>query len=419
LGWLLAVMLAHPISRLLFENSTHASAIALLGITLLFAALSAGQLALLQGTRRIGDVARANVISVAANTVISLAIFAWLRQRGIVPVLILSGAASLVTTWWLARQIQLAPASMSWKERLKETGAFVSLGFAFMWSALLASGVDIVTRMTVVRDFGLDAAGVYQAAWSLSGLFASFVLAAMGTDFYPRLTGAMAEDSNACRIVNEQTEIGLLLALPGLVATLAFSPLVIHVFYSAKFAASAALLPWFVLGVFGRVISWPMGFIMLAKGESRWFIATETAGSGLRAAMNLALVPAIGVVAAAYSFAVTYVLYTMLMLLVSRRLIGFSWSYSTARLILGAVIVILFSFAVHYSVQGTAGILAGGAITLAASLFSLYGLAARLESGRLIQWLSLLPGGRWFAEMAANSRERASRSPAAHSRLEA
>lgn len=34
----------------------------------------------------------------------------------------------------------------------------------------------------------LDAAEIYQAALALSGLFAGFVLGAMGTDFYPRLT---------------------------------------------------------------------------------------------------------------------------------------------------------------------------------------------------------------------------------------
>ena len=60
------------------------------------------------------------------------------------------------------------------------------------------------------------------------------------------------------RMVNEQTEIGLLLALPGLFATVALAPWIIRVFYTAQFAGAAELLQWFVLGCLGRVISWPM-----------------------------------------------------------------------------------------------------------------------------------------------------------------
>lgn len=69
----------------------------------------------------------------------------------------------------------------------------------------------------------MNPAGIYQAAWALSGLFAGFVLGAMGTDFYPRLTALIRDREAAVRAVNEQTEIGILLAVPWLLATLAFA----------------------------------------------------------------------------------------------------------------------------------------------------------------------------------------------------
>ena len=59
----------------------------------------------------------------------------------------------------------------------------------------------------------------------------------MGADFYPRLT-AVADDHKECnRLVNEQAEVGLLLAGPGVIATLTFAPLVIWLFYSSAFRA--------------------------------------------------------------------------------------------------------------------------------------------------------------------------------------
>lgn len=127
----------------------------------------------------------------------------------------------------------------------------------------------------------------------------------MGADFYPRLTAVIHDKVQATRMVNEQTEIGILLALPGLLGTLIFAPWAMEIFYTQHFLPGAELLPWLVLGVFGRVISWPMGFIQLAMGASRWFMATETIFIALQAALVLWLVPAYGVVGAAYAFALT------------------------------------------------------------------------------------------------------------------
>ncbi len=62
-------------------------------------------------------------------------------------------------------------------------------------------------------------AGIYSAAFALSGMFVNFVLQAMGSDYYPRLTSVATNKAMMNRMVNEQTEIGLLLGVPGLLAT--------------------------------------------------------------------------------------------------------------------------------------------------------------------------------------------------------
>jgi antigen flippase len=109
------------------------------------------------------------------------------------------------------------------------------------------------------------------------------------------------------RAVNEQTEIGILLALPGLLATLAFGPWILELFYSKKFLPAAELMPWFILGVFGRVVSWPLGFIQLAKGASRVFMLTETTTIALWLVWFLCWCLLLVWLGAAYAFALVYV----------------------------------------------------------------------------------------------------------------
>lgn len=395
LGWVLAALSAWPLSLWAFGSDKQAWILAILGATILLGAISGGQASLLQGRRRIGDLARVNVISVTLSTIISIALYAWLRERGIVPVLLMSGFITLLTSWWFARKVDCAPIELSWKQSWPDAKRLVHLGLAFMWSGLLLSGATLITRTWIIREFGLDANGIYQAAWSLSGMFAGFIIGAMGTDFYPRLTAASQNNVQVNQLVNEQTEIGILLALPGLLGTLAFAPWVMQLFYSEKFLSGAELLPWFVLGVFGKVISWPMGFIMVAKGESRLFAISETIFTILYLTLIISLTHTIGLWGSALAFAILYVAYTIGVYCIANRMTGFEWKRATIKLLSTSIALIASGFAVQKFLSDSPRYLIGGLITVVSSIYALRGIVARLgPEHRIIGIACKIPGGK-------------------------
>lgn len=397
LGWILAASLALPLSKWIFEDASHAWAIALLGATVLFSAISSGQTALLEGVRRIGDLARIQVVTTLLNTVAAIALYAWLHDRGIVPVLMVTAAIQWVVSWSFARQVQPTPVSLSAAETLKFGKELVSLGLVFMWSGLLSSVVLLSIRALIIRELGLDANGLYQAAWGISGMFAGFILGAMAADFYPRLTAAASDHEAVNRLVNEQTEIGILLALPGLMGTLAFAPWLMHLLYSAKFIPGADLLPWFVLGVFGQVVSWPMGFVVIAKNQKSWFLATTTLASLLHLGFTYGFLKAMGLIGAAIAMPVLYVFYTLLVVVVSRHLTGFRWNHDAARLLLASGLIVVCGFTAARSLPVGAGLVVGGILVIASAIFSLRGLARRLgREHRMIQMATRAPGAKWL-----------------------
>jgi PST family polysaccharide transporter len=394
-GWLLAVLLAEPISRWLFGSSDQATAIAILGVTLLLSSVSAGQLAFLQGLRRIGDIAKASVVGTLLSTVVAIALYAWIGKDGILPVLVTTAAINLLLSYWFSKRVHVDAADVTWGDTWRGTKTFLRLGLAFMWSSLLAAGLDALTRSIVTNQFGVSAAGIYQSAWALSGLFAGFILGAMGADYYPRLTAVIHDKAQAIRLVNEQTEIGILMALPGLLGTLAFAPIIMTLFYSSQFLGAAVLLPWMVLGVFGRVLCWPMGFILLAKGASGWVFVAETGFAAVQVALLYVMVDRNGLVGVAQAFAISYGLYIFAMLAMGRALIGFVWSPESKRLVLISSCFICAGFAIPLIAKDWPSIVGGGLVTLVGSIVSLRGLIVRLGPGsQLEKWISLLPGGR-------------------------
>lgn len=395
LGWLLCAALSYPLSVWTFGSGERAWAVALLGVTILITAVSGGQSALIQGTRRIGDLARMGVLGAIAGTIVAVGLYAWLGQRGIMPVLIVTAAINLGFSWWFARKIPVSPVSLTWSETLGNSKQLVKLGVAFMYGALLAAILGLAIRSFIVRQFGLDANGIYQAAWAISGLFAGFILGAMGTDFYPRLTAVAHDNQHVNRLVNEQIEIGILLALPGLLGTLAFAPWLMHLLYSAKFLPSAELLPWFAIGVFAQIITFPLVFIQRAKGNGNWMFVSQTHYYLLSLILVLLLIPVYGVVAAAWAYALANFVHGIVVFGIARRLSNFAWTEHSSRLALSGAGLICVGFATQWFTKGPVELAIGGLLTIAASLFSLRGISARLGANhRVIQMALKFPGGR-------------------------
>jgi PST family polysaccharide transporter len=143
--------------------------------------------------------------------------------------------------------------------------------------------------------------------------------------------------------VNAQTEIAMLLAVPGLAATIIFAPLAITIFYTGKFEGAVDILRWSVYGIFGRVISWPLGFIMLAKGMGKVFFCTEALANvfyllAIWFGTRLWGLPGTGI-----AFMLLYLVYIFVVYIVANKTSGMTWTRSNMihMLAFGAVLILV------------------------------------------------------------------------------
>jgi PST family polysaccharide transporter len=371
LGAALLVVFSAQMSTLTFGSAQNAGFVALLSLAVLFRLVAAGQGALLQGMRRISDLARIGVLSALLGTMISIPLVYFLREKGVVPALVSVGAMMLLTSWWYSRKVRIPLPALRTTQIRQEATSLLKLGCAFMVSAFLMSGAGYAVRAMVLRMVGTDAAGFYQAAWTLGGLYVGVILQAMGADFYPRLTGVANDNTQCNRLVNEQAQVSLLLAGPGVLATLTFTPAVIAIFYSGEFHAAVGILRWFCIGMTLRVITWPMGFMLVAKGKAALMIGTELGWVIVNVGLSWVCLTAFGLDGAGMAFLGAYVFHGIILYPIVRQLSGFRWSASNGRTAFVFLSLIAVVFCGSFALSPLAAIWLGIVAVLLGTAYSI------------------------------------------------
>lgn len=383
LGTMLLLVSATPISRLTFGDTMHVGALAILSITIFFDVIAGGQMALVQGNRRILDLAKINILGVLLGTGLGIPIIYLFHENGIIPLLLILSLTTILTSWWYARCIKVLKVSISWTDIQTEARALLKLGLVFLASGVMSTAGAYLIRVIIVHRLTMEAVGQYQAAWALSGLYVGFILSAMGTDFYPRLTAA-AKDNTACnRLVNEQTEVAILMAVPGILATIMLAPVVINVFYSGKFDPAIDLLRWQMLGVLVKVAAFPIGYILLAKGAGKLWLLTETLTNLMSVISSWLCLNWLGLIGAGVAYFITYTFCWLIVFMVVRHSFSFTWSPSNRHLAIVILPSIIVPFFASFWLSKLWALVIGGSLTLLVGLLFMRRLFKLVDPSRL------------------------------------
>lgn len=363
-------VLASPVSILSFGDASRASAITLLAVAVFLRLIAAGRGALLQGLRRIGDIARVNVSGAALGTMASLPIIYFLREDGVALALVAVATFTLVPYWWYSRDIRVEGPNLATSGLYAEASQLIRLGMAFMLSGFFVMGSAYAVRLILTRDISLEAAGLYSSAWTLGGLYVGYVLQAMGTDFYPQLVG-VANDHDRCnRLVNDQMLVSLLLAGPGILATITFAPVVVALFYSLQFAGAAEVLRWICAGMAMRVVTWPMSYIIVAKNLQLIFLAVDLGWTVANIGLTWMLVKHFGLPGAGIAFLASYILHGLVVYPTVHALTGFTWNSNSRVAIILYILSIVIVMSLTMLFPPVWSLVLGGIITVISFVYS-------------------------------------------------
>lgn len=326
-------------------SAEHASAIGWLGIAVSLSVVAASQSAVLQGFRRIADLGRVKLYGSLLAAILGVAAVHASSYFGIVAALIATPLASILVALVYSRRLPaLRWRSIQTRSLANEWRALASLGFGVMLWTLMGSLTQIAVRVIIERDGGLDAAGLFQAGWTISANYQILIIAAMSADYLPRLSAAGADSGVVERLVDQQLHVGLLLAAPLLAAMIACAPLVLTILYSSEFTGATRFLQWQLAGDALKICGWSLGFVLLARKDMIFFLLAEAVFTLAYLALLHRLLPVLGLQAAGIAYFGAYCLYNVLIVWVCRRRHGVILSAANVRLI-GSTVAVLLALA--------------------------------------------------------------------------
>ena len=128
-------------------------------------------------------------------------------------------------------------------------------------------------------------------------------------------------------MVNQQAYISILIIAPILTIFLVFINAIIIILYSAKFLEINDMIQYVALGILLKTVTWAMGFMIIAKGNSKLFFYSEVIANIYMLASNILFYKYYGLNGIGISFILSYTIALLQTYFILR------WKYQFLRLV--------------------------------------------------------------------------------------
>ena len=351
IGIILMIALSPWLSEMAFGNKDYTISFIWISIALLFKQLSSSQLAILQGLRKLQYLAKANLLGNIIGLLITLPLYYFFRIDAIVPAIIIATFMSFVFTYYYSQKLVIEHVTISRKEAVSEGKGMINLGIMLSLSSMITLLVAYIIRIYIgsaneTEELGLIDVGLYSAGFVILNSYVGIIFNAMGTDYFPRLSEIANDIIKLRKTVLEQAIVAILLITPIIVVFLAFAPLIIVILYSNEFSPIVAMVTWGILGMIFKAVSWSMGYMIIAKGDSKVFIKTAIGFNAILLLFNVLGYHYEGLEGIGFSFFIYYIIHYIIIRIITYYRYDFYFEKGFYKIFTFTVILCLAAFSI-------------------------------------------------------------------------
>ncbi|HEY5592760.1 MAG TPA: O-antigen translocase [Paludibacter sp.] len=378
LGTVITIVLSPWLSELTFGNRNYTFAFVWISITLLFNQLSSGQIVVLQGMRKLQDLAKASIAGSALGLIITLPMYYFYKIDAIVPAIIVTSIVSLSLSRYFAHKIKIEPVKVSYRETVAEGKNMITMGFMISMSGMILMGTSYIVSIYISRTGGVEQVGLYNSGFSIINTYVGMIFTAMATDYYPRLSTVANSNINCKQMINQQAEVAILILAPIIMIFMVFIQWVVIILYSNAFLGINDMIHWAILGIFFKAASWSIAFILLAKGASKLFFWSELIANGYGLLFNIIGYKLGGLSGLGISFAIGYICYLLQVFFIAKTKYAFGFEKAFYQIFVFQLFLALICFGIAKEVPAPWSYLTGSVLILFSIFYSYKELDKRI-----------------------------------------
>lgn len=301
--------------------------------------------------RRVGLLA---IVQIASGlSLASFAYFAATRPNAVSFILLLSASGLVgltVAAYFCVTNDWLRILRKTWWRRGDEpyTNTFYKVGAATMAAGMMGAGAVLIVRMLVSRHHGLDGAGIFDAAWTISMTYVTLILTSLSAYYLPTLTTLQGKTEERNQLIQQYFRFSTFASIPLIGSVVVLKPLAIHLLYSEEFFQAIYTMRWMLLGDFFKISSWVFAMPMLAYADMRSYLIGEFFWNAAFVSITaIVLSTGHGIESIGILFLILYVLYFLYTYFYCVRKYRFRLTNAMAiSWILGLIFLLLLSFVI-------------------------------------------------------------------------
>ena len=277
-GMLLMMLLSPLLSVWMFDgDASDAQGVALVAPAVLFIAVSSGELAILRGLKQPGKIAFYTLWTAVSAVLVTVPLYYLFGKGGIIPSIFMVALLQMAGALFFSTKLYAYCAEPFSRTLLREGVDIIKLGAGYIYSTVLVSGSLWFVYQVISRLAGDSGVGIFSAGYLLVGMLPSILFAAFDSDYYPRLSGIFAHKEVRNAMVNEHIEAHLLVQTPILLGVIMLLPWLFPLFFSSEFMPALAMTQIALFALLFHVMTYPISFMPVSKGDTLTFVNQETA----------------------------------------------------------------------------------------------------------------------------------------------
>ena len=377
-GLVICAVLSPVWSKVSFGNNEYIISFIIVSLVVLFDQLNNGELVLLQGLQKKKSLAQANVIGQTVGLLITVPLYYFFRLKAIVAVLVISSLITFVISRIYTSKLNVGKADVTWRETFSIGREMIRLGFFLSLQFFLEQAVVYLIRNYVSNIGGVEEVGLYSAGTSIVSTYLGLVFAAIATDYFPRLAATKSNEEMS-DAVHTQAEISILLFAPLIIAFILFIKPIIILLYSDKFLPIEIMMYWSIGATLFQAMGWALSYTVLAKAKPLYFFLNELGAKFYSVPLRLLGYKFFGLAGFGMATLVVYVLYLLQLLIVSKRLFGFTYKFSIWKQLLLLNIPVILVVAIKFLLPTITAYIVGGIVLLSVSTYIIVVLDKKMD----------------------------------------